>query len=333
MKRLLLKLTVLLALISAAQIIKYVSNGGDRKFLPVEIKAYREVLAKNPDIVLLSDSVNTSWAPADQSKAPISDMLAALLPDRRLGSVDHAAYHPRLYLSFLKNMIARGTRPLVVVHVNMRSFSTGWHSNPGWQFAKLRVLLDNDHFLFRAFFKPLAIFKAFSLDPISKTAFDQMPVKDGDVAIGQIKDFEAPMYAGGSDEAIKNKLIYNYMYALTPDHSFVASLKEMARVAKEKNTPILFYITPVDVATGEKYLGPHFRQRLKDNIDVIRSALAAHQTALIDLSESVPSADFDWLKDRTPNEHLNERGRRFVAAQIAAKIAIENKGEIATLKP
>ncbi len=317
-KRFLIKLAVLAALIVAIQVSMYMSKGGDRKFFMIEIKDYHAVIAKNPSVIYFIDSVNTAVSPTDKDKRSISQMLGDLVPAITVAPLDHSAYNMFVYRSFLENMPKRGFHPqTVIVHINLRSFSTGWYKNAGWQFSKLRLTLDHDFLLFRAFFKPLAIFKAINLNPISEEEFQSMPVMDGDHAIGTIRDLNALWNNGYPESMYAKKFIQHYMYRLTPEHEYVQSMAAMARFMKSHGIRGIFYVSPVDVETGTGYLGPRFQERIRENTAVLKTALEQEGTELLDLSAAVPSNGFNWLLDRDPCEHVNERGRKIIAGELA----------------
>ena len=222
-------------------------------------------------------------------------------------------------------MITRGFRPKVaIVHVNMRSFSIGWYKNPDWQFKTLRLTLDHDHLLFRAFFTPLGILGAFNLNPISQAEFRGMAVWDGDALAGSVRQFEA-RDREDHEHAMGNNLVYKYMYRLTPDHELVRAAASIAREGQRHGVRVLFCVTPIDVETGRKYLGERMVERLRQNIAVIKNAVEPEGAGVLDLSESAPSQWFDWRKDNTPNEHLNETGKRFVAGRLALDVPIQDR--------
>jgi hypothetical protein len=319
MRRFLFKSALLVGLIVICQVLVYEYNGGDKKFIIPEFDAYRQVVAEKPDIVFFADSVNYTCAPDDRDRRSIAQMIQSHLPNVSIAALDHGSYQSVVYRLFVQELIRhRALPPRLIVPINMRSFSTGWQARPEYQFVKLKTLVQHDSFLFRAFYKPLAVFKAFQLIPITESQYESMPVMDGDRIAGPVSAFTGPAYATYSPRFLKNKFIYNYMYKLSRHNLFVAPFQDIARLTRNAGTNTVFVILPVDYQTGEKTLGPRFTRRLKYNVDVIKAAMADEHATVLDLSTALPASAFTWRPDLYPNEHLNETGRAYVAKQLAA---------------
>lgn len=105
-----------------------------------------------------------------------------------------------------------------------------------------------------------------------------------------------------------------YMAAVGEDHPLLAELDALAAEALAGGSAVLAYVTPIDAATGERLLGPAFRQRLEQNVRVIGQILAPRGVKLADLSASLGPEHFSD-KDYA-NEHLTARGRALTVDRL-----------------
>jgi hypothetical protein len=102
------------------------------------------------------------------------------------------------------------------------------------------------------------------------------------------------------------------MGALDPDHPRLRALQRLIEVCRKSGVAPLIYVTPINVSEGVRFLGSEFRLRIGLNVGVCRAAAAAAGEQIVDLSLAVPdSSDFGLV------EHLGERGRKRVAAELA----------------
>jgi hypothetical protein len=136
--------------------------------------------------------------------------------------------------------------------------------------------------------------------------------------VGTVKDFINKSYLKYSEKNIKNIILFYYMYGLLPQHRKVISLVETAKLLEENNIKGIFYFTPIDWETGEKYFPGEFAKRLNQNIQLIVSLMPKKGIELLNLSMDLKSDFFYWTL--YPNEHMTQQGRLYVAEQLCNKI-------------
>ena len=73
------------------------------------------------------------------------------------------------------------------------------------------------------------------------------------------------------EETAQAVLTYQYMYNLAPDHRKLDSMIALAELTAKHGVNVIFYITPVNVEQGERFMGDAFRERFADNIRVVQS--------------------------------------------------------------
>jgi pimeloyl-ACP methyl ester carboxylesterase len=301
--------------------------------LPAEIVQFDRHLAEGVDLVYLGDS--TLMLPVGE--VTTGEILQELLPDRRVGQVAHPAYGFELFYDYAAHMERHGASPqTLVLPVNLRSFSPAWDMRPAYQFAKERRILAMGLPLARLLLRPLEAFGFFQ-PSISQQAFLDAPVYDGDVLVGQVRDFETLADDEILEEEAENTyrevkledeetaqavLTYHYMLNLEPDHRKLDAMVAVAELAAGRGVNVIFYLSPINVEQGERFLGSKFTERFADNIGVVQSRLdaaALDRVMLLNLAFDLPAYDF------TDMEHLTETGKEYVAEQIA--LAVQGEQE------
>ncbi len=278
---------------------------------PKEITQLNNYLSHQVDMIYFGDS--TLFLPP--SPTPIPVLLQNKLPTDTIGALYHSAYHMDIYLSFCQYIVQSDYHPkLIIIPINLRSFSVSWDMKPGWQFETEKRIIGNYHSLpFRMVSKPISIFDGFK-PKITKDIFLNTPVFSGKTQIGTNYDFENMPPDWSPEEYERNNFIRYYMYSLDKNHRKVQSMIEIAKILKENDIDLLFYITPINYQAGEQLLGNEFNQRLIENTDVIKTALIEQGVETLDLTFRLESTFFRVA------EHLSEEGREIVAEEIAKQI-------------
>ncbi|MCX6580823.1 MAG: hypothetical protein NT166_11655 [Candidatus Aminicenantes bacterium] len=279
-------------------------------------------LREKADIIYLGDSSIYAEGKDDSDHRTIAAMLRDMSPQYTLGSVTHAAYHIDIYLEFCKYIVREGYRPpVIIIPINMRSFSPDWDRRPHYQYEIQKIVLKGGFLksILLAFYKPLRMFK-YNFFTISQQEFMDSPVFYGHRQVGVVKDFNNSSYSKYSDKNMKNQLIFAYMYGLSSlqRRRKLDALVETARLLKKNSIKCIFYITPIDWETGEKYLPGEFLKQLQQNTRLIVSLLSAEGVEILDISTALPAQFFYW--HLYPNEHMNQRGRMYVAEQLSSML-------------
>jgi len=269
------------------------------------LQLLNKYLERPVDVLIFSDSTDWYTADNDKDKRSISRMLKDLLPHKNVKNISHAAYHLDIYRAFCQYLVKNKNPPeLIIIPLNLRSFSPQWDMEPYYQFEKEKIILDRG--VLSAFYKPLRILKV-KFNKINREAYLKLPVFKGDEKIGEIRDMKG----------LKDQFIIKYMYPLSLEHRKIKSLLKIAGLLSSHQIDALFYITPVDYQAGEEYLPGEFIKRVTRNTGIIKDLLAQEHMSkqLLDLSLDLGSDCFAWKKP-SPNEHLNQKGRKYVAEKL-----------------
>ena len=165
--------------------------------------------------------------------------------------ISAGAYNLELFSGFTNFIATSGSKPkLLIFEINLRSFSTEWDKRPEYQFEHELLILNND---FRKFFyKSYSVFKENAKSDFLNTPVFKYKQKAGIVADFIFDDTLV------TNHKTKMKLIFHYLYKLNADNKKVIALKNIMELSKKHKLNILFFISPIDYVSGEKYLPNEF---------------------------------------------------------------------------
>jgi len=327
MKRLVLKMGMLAAAVLLSQCALTVGllhvAGGRLQNQLLRFDMYARLqhhLKLKTDIHYFGDCTLFTGKAGDKDNRSIPAMLQALCPGYAVAELSHPAYHMDLYLAFCQYIVKQGQHPkLVIIPINMRSFSPEWDRRPQYQFTREKTILAGGpkKYLLLAFDR-LFMSLGYDLCAGSRDKYLREPVYCGDEKVGLVKDFLNPDFGKYSDEIMRDKLVFFYLYSLRPGHRKVRSLLEIARVLSLHSIPVIFYVMPIDCQTGEEFFPGLFSRRLAENVRVIRSALAETGNDVMDFSAAVPRGEFAWRQ--YPSEHIDSQGKLRVAEGLSSRL-------------
>jgi hypothetical protein len=265
-------------------------------------------LKKPVDVLIFGDSSNWYASKNDKDKRTISEMLENMMPGCSVKSITHGAYHMEVYAAFCQYIVRQKRQPgIIIIPINMRTFSPEWDMNPRYQFTRQRIILEGG--LKLAFYKPMRVLK-YKFKTITRKEYLELPVYDGSQKIGKLKRMKGP----------KKQFILKYIYSLSDGHRKVKSLLKITRLLSKNNIQMLFYLTPIDYQEGERRLPGRFKKQLNHNTTFLCSLIS--KESLLDLSLDLTRDYFAWKEIKSVNEHLNQEGRRYVAKKLAEKLNV-----------
>ncbi|MEZ4734176.1 MAG: D-alanyl-lipoteichoic acid biosynthesis protein DltD [Caldilineaceae bacterium] len=294
--------------------------------VPEPVLHFQTLLDDGREILYLGDS--TLWHPVGTQTT--AEMLQELLPTYSIGELSHAAYGMDVFRSYIDYMLRQEQRPaVVIIPINLRSFSPEWDLRPGYQFTREKRVLGMGISLTRLLGRPLRLFGGYETD-ITQDEFLHSTVYASGTPIGQVQDFEgsvgaSPLEDNGSEQFVyyqdipndadyQRLLSYYYMNAITPDHRKIQAMVDIAQRLQAADIEVIFYITPVNVELGDVYIGDTFRHQFAENVAVIQEQLAAQGVDLLDLSFDLAAYFF------SDTEHLRQTGKRYIAEKLATVI-------------
>lgn len=311
--------TIILYIIQIIFTYFYPSSLGDTL---QEIQKYKD---NHIDVIYFGDSSVYFYSKKDKDKRATFEVLNELLGNKyKVEMLGSAAWQAEVFSAYAKYMKQQNFLPrYVIIPINLRSFAVGWDYWPAYQFT-------GDLTYFRYYNTPLYpfinIITNFSLADVNQKyqyLFENSTVYDGYTPVGKASKFEN-LDNVPYDVRFKKKLIYFYFSYINSDHRKLRSILQISDTFKNTNTKVIFYITPIDYQTGEKYYPNTFKQRIAHNVKVITSELQKKGATVLDLSLGLDAKDFTWSEqtgnDRYMNEHINNHGKYFISSEIARVI-------------
>ena len=293
----------------------------EEDLIPEDINLVDIALEQDTDIILFGDSVMYWGADPRNGKLTIAAWIQKYLPRKSLQAIYKDAYQTEIYLRFCQYIIDQKKHPqLIIVPINLRVFSPEWHRRPEYQFEKEKIFLFfNNSKILQVFSKPLSVFKVFA-PSISQYDFENTIVFNGDERVGKVADFTGQEYEIWSAKKMKKKIIFHYMQPLTESHPKLKALVSIAQLLKKHQIKVIFYITPVDYETAERYLGQSFHDQVEINKKQIKNHLLEAGVVVEDFSFFLGEEFFAWKKFLYPNEHLKVQARAIIANKLAQKV-------------
>ena len=261
---------------------------------------------EDADVLYLGDSVLGRVADEDADRRPLGEMVADALAPRACAWSWFVAYHLDSYLALVCAVLEGGWRPsTIVVPLNIRGFSPQWFGNPAWDYSSHHAAL-----------------RRFRGEPL--TAAPPAP-SDDDLRRHRARPLGSPFLPGWTvgdaedardDRAASNLDRWRVLFAfhlgvpIRADHPRLEQLRQLERVCADADVELRAYVTPINVEGARRFLGDELVELIRENVRALGPVL--------DLSELVPPSSFFYEAD--PTEHLNEGGRRALAAAIVAAI-------------
>ncbi|MED3574803.1 hypothetical protein, partial [Cytobacillus praedii] len=275
---------------------------------------------------VLGDSVMSVLAYQDMNRITLYDMLKNEIEDTSNFTVEgfhYPGFHFGVFYTVLQFLVNTEKLPsIIILPINIRSFSPQWNMNPDYQYEKIIQKINS------------------YLDSI-QVSDDGLYGIDKEITYSKFIEYQSLYYRGIRElnskfiswvnrrpldenefsKRYKEIFKWHYMYSLTKDNRKFLLLKKIIQIMKIQDTKILLYITPINYRAGAKYAGDDFIRALNRNLQLIKDYLNEDISANIhfcDFSKTLPETSFTHLNDTT--EHLNENGRKLLASLILEKI-------------
>lgn len=259
---------------------------------PQEVSLFKSYLNKNTEIIYFGDSSATSYSYQDRNKGSIQTFLADNLKEYQIGAITHPAYMMDTFEKYIKYLTKNNQAvKIIVITVNLRSFSKEIEENPMNQFRKVKFFLEYPSSLLNILYQPMSAFKVYQVGSDSKLN-------------------------GSKSDTMEQQLKLRYMYDLSKNQTGIKTMEQIKDHLGGSNIKVLFYITPIDYQEASRFMGREFEIKVSQNISVLKEILDKPNIEVLDLSFSLDHQSFDW-PGIYMNEHLKEDGRKFVARQLA----------------
>lgn len=315
MRELVFKIVVFTTILAIAQIV-FASLTGF-KDIPSTVRALEQQVDGGVDILFLGDSTLYKGAASDVDHSTVPEILDDLTPSMSVGGAYHDAYDVELFEYMCRNAFDRSHPPKVVVFpMHLRSFSLERNKRPEYQFVREKLFLSDTSPLFRSFFRPLAVFGFYDLDPISQEEFKDVMLMAGGKKLGTVGDLRALPQPIRKQQQIRAFFCCD----LTPDHRNLLALRRIIRLCKKNSTELVAYIPPTDHYQGNQEIGPEFSEAVRANIAVIAEVMASEGSQIHDFAFDTDFQREDFATLDIPDSHLNAPAKRKLARKLLQAI-------------
>lgn len=311
-----------------AQLVNYRLRRLRQHLDDADIRQFRHLVGmlrhEAPDVIYLGDSAVSLVSPLDSDKRPLCQMVSdGVGADVSLYALHGAGYQPGMYTEFLRAVANTSRRPVVIVPLCVRLGTLPWHLHP--YFAR-RESIEYMHTADLT--APLHTIRAHFPSP-TRSAYDEHmarlhPTWAGELTVGEyVRPLKAPGAAGLDSESAE-RLRYAYHHGGAVEQGYLDSITAMGRALSDLGCPVVVYRTPVPVERGRQLYGQQFWDLINRNFEVMERALTDELgSELKVLQTGTVCRTEDFLDPEDASEHLNESGRRRVAAEIIDGVATQ----------
>jgi hypothetical protein len=278
-----------------------------------------------PDVLYLGDSVVERISHNDFDKRNLGQIVAANLEGKlQVAYISHGAYHMGVFYGLICALEKMRGRPgIVVLPVNIRSFSPQWDLSPSYQFEREIQAIEDYIANPEGAIATIPIGKVVGIQSLFES-FDATPINYPCTEFNHVGQFRKIIKSNPESEEqrefrLRQIFIFHYMHPLTTSHRKVVQLNNILHVLTNMGIAVLVYVAPINYQAGEKYVGNEFLSSLASNVKIVLDAImpytAASRVLFLDCNTMFASQYF--FREDEATEHLNQTGRNALALIIS----------------
>lgn len=278
-------------------------------------------------ILYFGDSVVERVSRDDVDKTPLGQIVAnRLRPRYTTFVISHSGYRPGIYLALSRVLESAKKKPsLVILPINMRSFSPQWDWNPDFDFEREITAINRYHRDPEKKMIRLVPTNQISVGFWKRQAFLRRKVRYPFSSCKRIRHFVDEIANKSEDSCAvdfrwRQIFIFQYLHPLEANCRQLRYLQTLLSFLRDLGLPVVSYLTPINYQAGVRYVGEVFKALVLENIGKIVQQMAGEPlTAVSDTLYKGPKltlADWTFLLTENfffhrnePTEHLNESGR------------------------
>ena len=265
-------------------------------------------------LLYLGDSV-VGWGGDKEGAERVLPALAADAGGAPVTDASHPAYGPRCFEAQVAALARRGDRPQgLLLELSLAAFGPRRAENPSWHFGLRRSLLHSGSYLPR---RALAVFEE-GFGARTQRDYEAQEVQLGGKPLAKIGPLRGlpPAEAGEAElqERYRLRLLCDYATPIQTSSEWAATRSLFARLA-QLELPVVVYLTPYDQEAIRRLLTYKEQALIRANVAALIAAAEQEGLTLHDLSELLPSREFDTPPGVTA-EHLYPTGREVVMGRL-----------------
>lgn len=287
-----------------------------------QLRDVRRLRQGTPDVLYVGESALTYVGPFDSDQRNLPRMLADELGlGQRLLALHGGGYHAELLAAYLEIAASLEHRPRVVVL-------------PLWVRGRFLPWIEHPRFGHSDALRRLAALEPGSAGPrgslrrAPSSAFEKYYRRPHSTLVGDLTvgDYARPLKARSLPPEQALRLLYAFHHGgrLVEGSPELAAVTRLGVAAGALGVPVVTYETPLSVETGERVLGPEFRDLVEHNFAVMRSAYRAGAGGEAHiLATGSAFAESEFIDPADGSEHLSEKGRRRLAGLLADAVTAQ----------
>jgi hypothetical protein len=301
------------------------------------INLTRKVVSDSCDMVYIGESSNIAFVWEENDHRTISDMIAACLPDHKVGNISKGALHAGIYYELLRHIPETAPVKTVIVTMNLRSFDVDWiYSDLETPLQESIVLLKNRPALYNRF---LLSFKGY--DERTNTERSKQRDKHEKTPLHFPYDFpyhnapewrkaQSQLYIINPDTASQINLTnlsctYISIYAFQIDTLTNPRIKDFNKIvalAKQRGWHLYFNLLAENTEQAQQLAGNDLLFLMRQNKDLLVKYYEKQGVTVIDNLEAVPDSAF--IDRNWTTEHYTQQGRSIIAKRVSEKLLHNN---------
>lgn len=293
------------------------------------------------EVIYISDCSNTNTIESDSIKTSVLQNLNLFYPVVKMTSVDHAASHAGVFISWLKYLNFMKNKPrCLIVTMNLRSFNASWIN------SNLESALQESLVLMRPYPNLVNRFA------LSLKAYDYKTESERDQEVQKkwrreklnfpyktkyncVKEWDSLMANGtylksdGSWDFDKISLACHYIkafaFTISEDNPRIKDYDEITKWAKENEIKLFLNLIPENVEFADSLVNKDLLFLMRRNAEYLQKRYNSKNCVVLNNMELLSGENF--TEKNWTTEHYNYKGRMFIAKSIAQNLKSEFKNK------
>ncbi len=305
-------------------------------FFPMDVREHCPLMRhtqipikEHAQVIYLGESSNRTHLEGESDTAYISEMVAQQMPEYRFGHISQDAAHANIYYDILRNIPKNNEIQMVIVTVNMRSFSSEWiYSNLENAFRKQQVFLQNAPALWRRLQLDLKMNHSWSEDERQQLVIEgfkqqtfnggeQLPYHnafDWDNATAWGEWLPNGQSLPADSIPLACHYIKNFAYELNDNNVRIQDFDRIVELCQQRNWQLVFNILPDNFDQIKRLVGNELVAIMQQANAYVVKRYTAKGVWVVNNENLVRDADF--IDRDFPTEHYCAPGRKAVADNI-----------------
>lgn len=307
-----------------------------RTFYKDDVSTHADVLEnlwvvdEDVDAIYFGESSNFHVAEGDTGSHRISTILDTLLPDLKIGTVDHSGIHSGTYLALIQNIPSEMDLKYLIVTMNFRSFDAMWrYSQFETNLAKAELMMQPRPAIINKFLTSLNYYDlktdeerqaqmhhAWETDSFNIPGFQFHTVDKWDSAMAWQHFVEINPYLTVEQIPLAAHYVKNFAFEIdTLTNERIHDFDAIMDWADERGVQVIFPLLGENMEEGRKLAGDELIYLMEKNRQLLKERYRRKGAIVVDVMDDIPDSNF--VDRHWPTEHYDKEGKAIVAEKIA----------------